>query len=125
VPIRKCPLDHFLEVEPLRPVETIREYSFLSNPRTPDSVTSSVGAASIDTAGGNSELARLAAQYKTQRVLNVTNLAGIDGTLLLTKPQQLLFRKRFVHAAGSWCCAPDDDMKRGMPRSARFSLLGA
>lgn len=125
VPIRKCPLDHFLEVGPLSPLETIREYSFLSNPRTPASVTSSAATDSIDTAGGNSELQRLVSEHKNKRVLHVANLAAIDGTSLLTPLQRLLFTKRFMHATGSWCCAPNDDIKLGLPRSARFSLLRA
>jgi hypothetical protein len=125
VPIRKCPLDHFLEVGPLEPVQTIREFSLLSNPRTPASVTASMGTATIDTAGGASELARLASEYRSKRVLHVSNLAGIDGTQLLTTPQQLIFKKRFMRVTGSWCCASNDDLKHNLPKSARFSLLKA
>eukprot|EP00965_Chrysotila_dentata_P114418 3781957-Pleurochrysis_carterae.AAC.4 len=35
------------------------------------------------------------------------------------------FDARFGGVWGGWCCAPDEDLKKGMPRSARFSLLKA
>jgi len=125
LPIRKCPLDHFLEVGPLHPLETLREYSFLSNPRTPEAVKKSVATATVDLAQASAEVERLATDFRGTKVLQIDNLAKIDATKLLTTTQRLSFRKRFLFASGSWCCAPNDDVKVGLPKSYRFSLMNA
>lgn len=90
LPIFNCPLDHFLEPGPLVQAQPIREYSFLSNPRTPNEVKSSVSAIELSK---SSSLAQLQSEYKSIRVLNVTNLPNIDVlSSLLTKAQAKEFR---------------------------------
>ena len=126
VPIFNCPLDHYLEPEMLDPVNTIREYSFLSNPRTPSAVKLSTSEVIVDPHGGAAEMARLAALSST-KVLNVTNVPSLpdlrpEGNQgLLSKDQAEAFRSKFFRVGGSWCCAP----KGGEPRSSRFSLWNA
>uniref|UniRef100_A0A7S0IPU1 Nucleotide-diphospho-sugar transferase domain-containing protein n=1 Tax=Calcidiscus leptoporus TaxID=127549 RepID=A0A7S0IPU1_9EUKA len=125
LPLRNCPYDHFLEPASLRPVETVREYSFLSNPRTPSVVKESVSAVHVDEARGEAEVSRLRAL--TPKLLNVTNLAAVDVLRagLLSGAQAAAFRAKFRYVAGSWCCAPSVDSKAGMPGSAFFNLLSA
>ena len=126
VPIFSCPLDHYLEPEMLDPVNTIREYTFLSNPRTPSAVKLSTLPVTIEPSGGAAEMARLAGLSQT-KVLNVTNLASLPdlspaGTQsLLSQAQKNAFKRKFERVGGSWCCAP----KGQGPRSARFSLWHA
>jgi len=129
VPIFNCPLDHYMEPEMLDPVATIREYSFLSNPRTPSTVKLSTVAVHVDPTGGAAEMARLMA-FSSSKLLNVTNvpalasaydLSGAGNQGLLSKDQTGAFRRKFKRVGGSWCCAPKD----ASPRSARFSLWRA
>ena len=110
----------------LDPVSSVREYSFLSNVRTPSAVKQSSRAVEVQPSGGAAAMAQLAALSST-KVLNVTNLhsvpdlspAGNQG--LLSKEQADAFRRKFERVGGSWCCAP----KGEEPRSARFSLWRA
>ena len=129
VPIFDCPLDHYLEPGMLDPVRNIREYSFLSNPRTPQEVKQGVKSVEIDNNGGKAEMARLA-RLSSFKVLNVTNipsgfglpgpgLAGLQG--LLTRKEASAIESKYRHAGGSWCCAP----KGKEPRAAGFSLWRA
>jgi hypothetical protein len=126
VPIFNCPLDHYLEPGMLDPVNSIREYSFLTNPRTPSAVKLSARDVAVDPTGGAAEMARLAA-LSSAKLLNVTNLhslpdlspAGSQG--LLSKEQADAVRSKFERVGGSWCCAP----KGGEPKNARFSLWRA
>mmetsp|Transcript_1565 Transcript_1565/g.3967 ORF Transcript_1565/g.3967 Transcript_1565/m.3967 type:complete len:521 (-) Transcript_1565:44-1606(-) len=119
VPIFNCPLDHFLEPASLR--APVREYSFLSNPRTPASVTSSVASVEL---GAQHTLAALKLKYASTKVLNVTNLPSVDVLArLLTKPQAKEFRRLFGNVGGSWCCAPNQDRSQGMPSAAYFRLI--
>ena len=123
VPIFGCPLDHYLEPDMLDPVHTVREYSFLANPRTPSTVKLSTLGVSVAPGGGEAEMARLAALAPT-KVLNVTNLAALpdlSGTGLLSQAQLAAFKRKFERVGGSWCCAP----KGEAPRSAHFSLWRA
>ena len=128
VPIFRCPLDHYLEPGMLDPVNTLREYSLLTNPRTPMAVRLSTKAVEVDPTGGAAEMARLAALSST-KVLNVTNIPSLalldlgvaPSQGLLSKAQADAFRSKFMHVGGSWCCAP----KNEQPRSARFSLWRA
>jgi len=122
LPIRKCPLDHFLELHPLHPLETLREFSLLSNPRTPAAVKGGVVTAEIDAGGGTGAVEKLAV-HKTARVLNVSNLASVDTLPLLTTAQLSGFKQKFKFAGGGWCCAPAADKQAGMPNNAHFSLL--
>ena len=117
----------------LDPVNTVREYSLLTNPRMPPSVTGSVHHTSIDwsSAKPGAEVERLAA--RTEKVINVTSLFVGDSrrdltsaeSSVLTKKHKRKFRSKFGWVAGSWCCAPNDEMKQGAPRSAHFSLMNA
>lgn len=110
----------------MSPVQTIREYSFLSNPRTPSAVVASTGHATIRSGGSRGEeIARLKRDYRQYKVLNLTNVDAVDATKeVLTTAQALAFRHKFGHVSGSWCCAPTADAKRGMPQNAFFSLMG-
>jgi len=123
VPIFNCPLDHYLEVETLDPVQTIREYSFLSNPRTPASVRASVVAVQVDADGGAAEMGRLAAMAPSAKVLNITNLAALPdlSKRLLTNSQAQAFKAKFHHVGGGWCCAPRGES----PGRAGFTLMRA
>ena len=51
LPISHCPLDHYLEVGSLNPVNTIREWSFLANERTPQSIKRGVVAVELVASG--------------------------------------------------------------------------
>eukprot|EP00966_Prymnesium_polylepis_P334564 7389933-Prymnesium_polylepis.2 len=122
VPIFDCPLDHFLEPATLRPTQTIREYSFLQNPRTPDVVKQ--GVASIELSGSSDSSDALKRRHAATKVLNVTNLASTDViNTLLTKAQVKDFRREFGSVGGSWCCAPSEDRNKGMPPSSYFRLM--
>jgi len=124
LPIRDCPIDHYLEVGMLRPYEYIREYSLLGNPRTPRAVLSSVKSVALDMSSSASEVARLSRDFSDVKVLNVTNVASVDvASNILTAVQSRKFTSQFRSAHGSWCCAPQEDRKKGMPNSAHFSLL--
>ena len=129
LPIRDCPLDHYIEVGMLDPVNTVREYSLLRNPRTPPSVTRDVRHVELELgAKAGVEMARLSA-LKAVRVLNVTSdLTAADltgGSTLLSPDQKKAYGAKFKHVSGSWCCAPMDEQKKGAPRSAHFQLMRA
>jgi len=124
VPIYNCPLDHYLEVSMLRPALTLREYSFLSNPRTPATVKNSVASTSLEIK--DNEVARLKRDFASVKVLNVSNLGVVDVLGKLLQPAQRSHASEsFRYVGGDWCCAPNDDKKRGMPVSARFHLFHA
>lgn len=136
-------IDHFLEVGMMRPVDTIREYSLLSNPRMPEKVkasiahvpiTGSVGKAKSSVLpgflSGGSEMARLRNDYRSAKVLNITNLGSMvaggkfDAARdMLSTVEKAAFMKAFGFASGSWCCAPQADKKKGQPQSGRFRLM--
>ena len=73
----------------MRPVDTIREYSLLSNPRMPEKVKASIAHAAIAGSGskrksslpgflsGGSEISRLRSDYKSTKVLNLTDLGSM------------------------------------------------
>jgi len=128
LPIYDCPIDHYLEVGMLTPISTIREYSFLANPRTPAAVraaTANVTLRKGSAAAG--EIDRLRSTYPPARakVLHVTNIPDIDARAeLLTTRQAMALRSKFGFVGGSWCCAPHADSKKGQPQSAHFSLMG-
>ena len=123
LPIRNCPLDHYLEPHPLRPTETLREYSFLDNPRTPKGAVAAESLRGGAPGDRHAEVGRLKAI--SAPVLNVTNLATIDvlNDDYLTAEQAKAFRSKFGYAGGSWCCAPSEE--KGAPRNAHFSLMRA
>uniref|UniRef100_A0A7S0LS50 Nucleotide-diphospho-sugar transferase domain-containing protein n=1 Tax=Coccolithus braarudii TaxID=221442 RepID=A0A7S0LS50_9EUKA len=127
LPIRDCPLDHFLEPAQLRPLETLREYSFLANPRTPSSVKGGVVPVAIDKGHGPMAVARLKSGMSAVKVINVTNLPSLDLLKdgLLSAAEVAAFTAKFRFASGSWCCAPSIDTKAGMPQRAHFSLMSA
>ena len=127
LPIRNCPLDHFLEVGMLDPVNTVREWSFLDNPRMPAAAKTSTAQVTLTKGGAASDFARLEAMAST-KVLHLTNsLVGLDmaaaSSAVLSSAQKRAFSRKFGYVAGSWCCAPNEEGKRGAPRSAHFSLL--
>ena len=133
VPIRNCPLDHFLEVGMLDPVANVREYSLLRNSRTPEAVRSSIRHEAVDFAApAGHEVARLVGLSRS-RVLNITSILGADARSDLTSPQATVlsqaqkraYERKFGWVSGSWCCAPTDEMKKGAPRSAHFRLATA
>ena len=133
VPIRDCPLDHFLEVGMLDPVANVREYSLLRNSRTPASVRSSIRHEAIDfRAPSGAEVARLRS-LSSARVLNITSYFGVDARSDLTSSQattlsyseKRTYERKFGWVSGSWCCAPMDEAKKGAPRSAHFRLSTA
>ena len=117
----------------LDPVNTVREWSLLSNPRTPASVTSSIRHEALDlkAASSGSEAARLA-KLSSYRVLNITtpllsaeaDTSSIKSSVLAFS-QKAQFRAKFGFVSGSWCCAPQEEAKKGAPRSAHFSLMNA
>jgi len=115
-----------MAVPQLRPLKTVREYSFLSNPRTPSAVRQSLAVTALHAGGGEAEVARLARDYKEVKVLNVTNLGAIDvPRTMLSKAQHSSFTEQFRGVGGGWCCAPTDDSKKGQPKNAHFSLMKA
>jgi len=106
----------------LRPVDNVREYSLLSNPRTPKEVTSSVDSVTLKTSPD--EIATL--KQSSARVLNVTNLQSVDVLKdVLSTAQAKTFRQQFGSVGGSWCCAPTQDKNQGMPQSSYFRLMKA
>ena len=117
MPIRKCPLDHFLEPASLHPGNTIREFSFLSNPRAAALKTSTASTALVAGAGAAAELKRLVASYAETKVLHITNKLGPGGLALdagwLDDETQRKFTNKFQGASGSWCCAPGDEARTG------------
>jgi len=127
LPIAECPIDHFLEVGMLDPVNTVREWSVLSNPRTPKTVTADVHHAAVDVRNAG-EVARLA--KLRHKVINITTpFVGLPEAdianqgVMLDRAQKKAFRSKFGFVSGSWCCAPMDELKKGAPRSAHFSLM--
>ena len=82
MPIRKCPLDHFLEPASLHPGNTIREFSFLGNPRAAALKASTASTALVAGAGAAAELKRLVASYAETKVLHITNKLGPGGLAL-------------------------------------------
>lgn len=140
LPIYNCPIDHYLEVGQMAPEETIREYSFLDNPRTPKAVRDSVASVAVRTASsgggsgglggglqlGSPEIRRIKHEYKQYRVLNLTNIGAIDALKeVLSTSERALFTAKFGFVSGSWCCAPQADQKKGQPMSSYFSLMRA
>lgn len=126
LPIFNCPIDHFLEVGMMHPVETIREFSLLENPRTPAAVKASYAAVSVDaSAAAGSETTRLRKKFADVKLLNLTNAHAIDavGGSVLAPEELNAFRSKFGYVSGSWCCAPTSDAKKGQPNSARFQLV--
>jgi hypothetical protein len=121
LPIFNCPLDHYIEVGQLDPVQTVREYSFMDNPRTPAAVRQGVRSAPLAEAGPTLE--RLAGH--TDKVLDVGRVVGIDPLEngLLSKEQRRAFKQRFGNVGGSWCCSPMDEKKQGAPHSVGFRLM--
>lgn len=133
LPIRDCPLDHFIEVGMLQPVENVREYSLLHNVRTPDSVKGSIRHVALDLgAPSGREVERLKAMGDA-RVINITTIFGADtksdltnrDSTLLSSVDKRNYERKFGFVGGSWCCAPMDEMKKGAPRSAHFRLSTA
>ena len=131
VPIRNCPLDHFLEVGMLDPVQTVREYSLLTNERTPASVKQGVTTVQLSTgAQAAGEVARLQ-QLAHAKVLHLASVITPEADLtsasvgVLTSSQRRAISSKFGHVGGSWCCAPQDESKKGAPRSAHFDLMHA
>ena len=110
-------------LHPLRPTETLREYSFLDNPRTPKGAVAAESLRGGAPGDRHAEVGRLKAI--SAPVLNVTNLATIDvlNDDYLTPEQAKAFRSKFGYAGGSWCCAPSEE--KGAPRNAHFSLMRA
>ena len=127
MPIRKCPLDHFLEPASLHPGNTIREFSFLGNPRAAALKASTASTALVAGAGAAAELKRLVASYAETKVLHITNKLGPGGLALdagwLDAETQRKFTNKFQGASGSWCCAPGDEASKGAARSSYFRLL--
>ena len=128
MPIRKCPLDHFLEPASLHPGNTVREFSFLSNPRAAALKASTASTALVAGAGAAAELKRLVVSYAETKVLHITNKLGPGGLALdagwLDDETQRKFTNKFQGASGSWCCAPGDEASKGAARSSYFRLLG-
>ena len=124
VPIRKCPLDHFLEPASLKPGNTIREFSFLDNPRAAALKASTASTALVASSGAAAELKRLVANYGETKVLHITNkpIGALDVDWLDDETQRK-FRMKFQGASGSWCCAPGDEARKGAARSSYFRLL--
>ena len=113
----------------LDPIATVREWSFLSNPRVPAGVRDSLRPAELplDSSGPWSGLAKLPAM-SAAKVLNITSsLVGVDLTAadspVLSRDAKGAFSSKFGRVGGHWCCAPTDETKRGAPRSAHFSLM--
>ena len=129
LPIRNCPIDHFLEVGMLDPVNTIREYSLLSNPRTPPAVLASSVTLALSkpppAAVAGSEVERLRKASTGAKLLRLTNVAHVDSLEdgILSSAQASTVRNRFGYVGGSWCCAPSVDKKKGQPQSAHFRLF--
>lgn len=118
VPISHCPLDHVLEPAQLRPERTVREYSFLSNLRTPAAVLGSQASTSLDVGHAKAELPRLAREFADAKVLTIDNLAstlietGSDLYALGVLSEQTakqLEGEGFHTVGGSWCCKPAND----------------
>ena len=123
LPIFNCPLDHVLEVGMLKPTETVREYSFLANPRTPASVRSSFATVALAASGGKEAVDRLRAVKA--KVLNVSTLGEFDvleAPGLLSRAEKTKFIMKFGSVSGGWCCAPVEERKRGMPHAGGWRL---
>ena len=64
---------------------------------------------------------------KSTKVLHVTNtFTKLDLTAtrsaVLSDEQKRAAQRKFGYIAGSWCCAPNEEAKRGAPRAANFML---
>jgi hypothetical protein len=148
VPIRNCPLDHYIEsgelvrrrgggAAPAALGGHVREWSLLANPRTPPAVLASAAEVEVGSKGGPwgvggkiapdggaQELQRLRREFGSAKVLLVANLPQHDlwKSGLLGDEVRRELATRFPYVSGSWCCAPDADKKRGMPNSHSFHL---
>eukprot|EP00325_Prymnesiales_sp_UTEX-LB-985_P000502 CAMPEP_0174709114 /NCGR_PEP_ID=MMETSP1094-20130205/11177_1 /TAXON_ID=156173 /ORGANISM="Chrysochromulina brevifilum, Strain UTEX LB 985" /LENGTH=191 /DNA_ID=CAMNT_0015907761 /DNA_START=213 /DNA_END=789 /DNA_ORIENTATION=+ len=111
MPIHRCPLDHYLEVGMLDPLNTLREWSFLINERTPSTIKAGVTHVALATDGadkGANEFARLQAMANNVRVLNISSsFAHVDliakESMLLTKKQKAALNQSLLmsQAAGA------------------------
>ncbi len=109
----------------LNPVETVREYSFYSNPRTPpDLRTPRRITVSASAPAGEMQKLKALASVKALHVSNLPSLGDVSRSEspLLTSAMRDDFRRKFRRVSGSWCCAPTDEQRKGAPRSAHFSL---
>ena len=107
----------------LKPTETVREYSFLANPRTPASVRSSFATVALAASGGKEAVDRLRAVKA--KVLNVSTLGEFDvleAPGLLSRAERAKFIMKFGSVSGGWCCAPVEERKRGMPHAGGWRL---
>mmetsp|Transcript_12700 Transcript_12700/g.32437 ORF Transcript_12700/g.32437 Transcript_12700/m.32437 type:complete len:620 (-) Transcript_12700:214-2073(-) len=121
LPIFNCPLDHVLEPHMLGPERTVREYSLLSNLRTPTSVLNSQASTALklgSTRVANGELRRLATEFAGIKVLTISNLADAlittgkdlyDLGVLNDHVKQQLELEGLHSVGGSWCCKPQRD----------------
>eukprot|EP00964_Phaeocystis_antarctica_P061128 scaffold36489_cov60-Phaeocystis_antarctica.AAC.1 len=133
VPIRNCPLDHYIEPGELTrrrdgPPSAVgghvREWSLLSNPRMPPAMLAAAAEVELVNGGAPTELERLRREFGSTKVLLVTNLPQHDlwRSGLLGNEVRRELAKRFPYVSGGWCCAPEDDKKRGLPNSHSFHL---
>ena len=111
----------------------VREWSVLTNPRTPQVVRSSVQHVPLDfQSKPGAEMERLKG-LASIKVLNITSYFGSSDHSDLTSAvsgvlnaqEKSAYKKKFGYVAGSWCCAPMDEQKSGAPRSAHFRLSAA
>jgi hypothetical protein len=108
----------------LSPVQTVREYSFLENPRTPAALTASTSFDELQAASPGTEIERLRKAHAGKKVLHLKNVHAVDTVKeYLTYPQALAFKSKFGFVRGDWCCAPNADSKRGQPQNSFFSLM--
>lgn len=117
LPIEECPLDHVLEPSQLRAYQTVREFSFLENLRTPETVRRSRAATAINVDEASTELERLGREFGKVKVLTISNLAALArGNLdlfglgvLTTAHAKEMEHAGLHHVGGGWCCAPTLD----------------
>ena len=90
----------------------------------PAATLASAATAQIGNGGAPTELERLRREFGSTKVLHVSNLPQHDlwRSGLLGNEVRRELAKRFPYVSGGWCCAPEDDKRRGMPNSHSFHL---
>ena len=81
--------------------------------------------AGVADAAGARELNRLHTDYTDVSVLTIRGLSTVDELYkrgLLDGRHMARLEREFHSVGGSWCCANQDDLKRGMPNNHGFRL---
>jgi len=106
LPVDPCPIDHVIDLEgmsrTLNLTDMIREYSFLSNPRTSAKVVGSVRTVAPPKGLSETELAPLLAEKKS-KVLRLTAMPDLFRTL--GADEALREQQKMRSWTSMWCCS--------------------